>query len=120
MYSGPPLRRTRARLWLPPNVWLHGSQSTITGGVRARNGQHAARLSWFAVSMRWVLTTPLGVAVEPEVNRILARVSGGSGANARARAAAWAGELGARARAATSRSGWTWLPAAAATSATAA
>jgi len=41
----PPWRSTRKKLWLPPKVWLHGSQSTTTGGVVARNGQHAARLS---------------------------------------------------------------------------
>ena len=76
---------------MPPNVWLHGSQSTITGVVR--NGQHAARLSWFDVSMRWVLTTPLGAPVEPEVNSTLAIVSGVIWANARSSA----GERGVRA-----------------------
>ena len=72
----PPLRSTKKKLWLPPKVWLHGSQSTTTGGCSARNGQHAARLSWLAVSMRWVLTTPLGRPVEPDVNSTLAIVAG--------------------------------------------
>ncbi len=33
-------------------------------------------IAWFAHSMRWVLMTPLGLPVEPEVNRIFAMVSG--------------------------------------------
>ena len=33
-------------------------------------------IAWLAHSMRWVLMTPLGWPVEPEVNRILAMVSG--------------------------------------------
>src|SRR6185369_9264567 len=89
MYRLPPLRRMRLKLWLPPNVWLHGSQSTITGGGRPgtdRNGQHAARPSWFEVSIRWVLTTPLGAPVEPEVNRTLAIVSGAICENVRSSA----------------------------------
>jgi hypothetical protein len=32
--------------------------------------------AWFEHSMRWVLMTPLGLPVEPEVNRIFATVSG--------------------------------------------
>jgi len=33
-------------------------------------------MAWFEVIMRWVLMTPLGVPVEPEVNRSFAIVSG--------------------------------------------
>src|SRR5215467_9695420 len=74
------------KLWLPPKVWFHGSQSTINGGCCSRNGQVAAALSWLAHIMRWVLMTPLGWAVEPEVKRILATVSGPTSANARSTA----------------------------------
>lgn len=59
-----------------------GSQSTVTGGASARNGQSAAIAAWFAQSIRCVLTTPRGVPVEPEVNSTLATVSGPSRANA--------------------------------------
>jgi hypothetical protein len=59
-------------LWLPPNVWLHGSQSTITGRSARRNGQACRIICWLAASIRWVLRTPFGAPVEPEVNRILA------------------------------------------------
>ena len=71
------------KLWLPPKVWFHGSQSTITGGWSVRKVQAAAALSWLAHIMRWVLITPLGWPVEPEVKRILATVSGPTRANAR-------------------------------------
>src|ERR1019366_7691361 len=33
-------------------------------------------MAWFAHSMSWVLITPFGWPVEPEVNRIFATVSG--------------------------------------------
>ena len=59
-------------LWLPPKVWLHGSQSTITGRSAARNGHTCRIICWLAASIRCVLSTPLGVPVEPEVNRIFA------------------------------------------------
>ena len=71
------------KLWLLPNVWLHGSQSTITGGRSARNGQPATIAAWFAQSIRCVLTTPFGVPVDPDVNRIFAALSGPTAANAR-------------------------------------
>ena len=74
------------KLWLPPKVWFQGSQSTITGGRSARNGQTCAIASWFEHSMRCVLITPLGRPVEPEVNRILATVSGPTAALARSTA----------------------------------
>ena len=35
------MRSTRKKLWLPPNVWLHGSQSTTTGARVFKNGQQA-------------------------------------------------------------------------------
>src|SRR5260370_19043487 len=64
------------KLLLPPKVWFHGSQSTSTCGRSSRNGQTHAYCSWLTVSMRWVLITPLGVPVEPEVKRIFAMVPG--------------------------------------------
>ena len=64
------------KLWLPPKVWFHGSQSTITGGSSATKQKPAAIIAWFEHSMRWVLMTPFGLPVEPEVNRNLAMVSG--------------------------------------------
>src|SRR5712691_1129779 len=67
---------TRLRLWLPPKVWLHGSQSTINGRCSARNGQTCRIICWFDASIRCVFSTPLGVPVEPEVKRILATASG--------------------------------------------
>src|SRR6476660_2108384 len=78
MYSVPPLRSTRLKLWLAPKVWLHGSQSRITRSVRgfSRNGQICALACWLDVNMRWVLMTAFGVPVEPEVNRNFAMVSG--------------------------------------------
>ena len=82
MYRLPPLGRTRKKLWLLPKVWLQGSQSTTTGGVVARKGQQAKRLSWLAVSIRWVLTTPFGRPVDPEVKSTLAIVSGLTAAKA--------------------------------------
>jgi len=70
------------KLWLPPKVWLQGSQSTTTGGRSRKNGQPAAMASWFVASMRCVLTTPFGAPVEPEVNKIFATVSAPVLANA--------------------------------------
>ena len=63
-------------LWLPPKVWFQGSQSTSTGGSSASDGKHWRIICWLAHSMRWVLITPLGSLVEPEVKRNLAIVSG--------------------------------------------
>ena len=80
--SVPPLRSTRFRLWLPPKVWLQGSQSTITGFSWSKNRQACATICWLAQSMRWVLITTLGWPVEPEVSRYLAWVSGVINANA--------------------------------------
>src|SRR3954452_19092487 len=82
MYIVPPRLRIRLKLWLPPNVWFHGSQSTRTGGVSAVNGQICASDCWLAPSIPCVLITPLGIAVEPEVNRIFATLSGPTDANA--------------------------------------
>src|ERR1022692_3229142 len=64
------------KLWLLPKVWLHGSQSTSTGGSSATKAKPAAIIAWFEHSMRWLLMTPLGFPVEPEVNRNFAIVSG--------------------------------------------
>src|SRR3954462_13854123 len=76
MYIVPPRFKMRLKLWLPPNVWFHGSQSTSTGGVSAVKGQICASDCWFAHSIRCVLMTPLGIAVEPDVKRIFATLSG--------------------------------------------
>ena len=65
MYSVPPRLRIRLKLWLPPKVWFHGSQSTSTGGVSSVNGQICASDCWLAHSIPCVLSTPLGIAVEP-------------------------------------------------------
>ena len=54
----------------------HGSQSTITGGCSARKGQICALACWLAESIRWVLMTPLGSPVDPDVKSSLAIVSG--------------------------------------------
>src|SRR3974390_155155 len=72
------------KLCLPPNVWLHGSQSRKTGGSRSRNGQTWTFACCPASSMRCGLTTPFRSLVEPDVNRILAIVSGPIAALARA------------------------------------
>src|SRR5215831_11574066 len=78
MKSVPAWRSTRLKLWLAPKVWFQGSQSSSTSGASSRNGQIWASCCWFAVSMPWVLMTPLGRLVEPEVNRNLAMVSAGT------------------------------------------
>src|SRR5262245_6011163 len=54
----------------------------MTGGCSVRKVHAAAALSWLAHIMRWVLITPLGWPVEPEVKRTLATVSGPTRANA--------------------------------------
>src|SRR5712672_1700397 len=89
MYSVPPLRSTRLKLWLAPKVWLHGSQSRMTRSACAdsRNDQVCALACWLEVSMRWILMTAFGVPVEPEVNRNFAMVSGPMAAKAFAIAA---------------------------------
>ena len=70
------------KLWLPPAVWFQGSQSQSTGGSSARNGSTLRIIAWLDESMRWVLITPFGRPVEPEVNRILATLSGRTRARA--------------------------------------
>ena len=64
------------RLWLAPNVWLHGSQSTSTGGSAPGTATPARAIRWLAHSMPWVLITPFGAPVEPDVNRSFATVCG--------------------------------------------
>ena len=81
------MRKIMLKLWLAPKVWLHGSQSTITGGASSRKGQVWAMACWLEHIMRWVLMTPLGSPVEPEVKRILATVSGPTRAKASSTAA---------------------------------
>src|SRR5436190_14101191 len=63
------------QLWLPPAVWFHGSQQQSTGGSSVRNGKCVLIITWFAQSIRWVLITPLGLPVEPDVNSTFATVS---------------------------------------------
>ena len=63
-------------LWLPPNVWFHGSQSTSTGGASPSTGMDCHICCWLAHHMPCVLMTPLGRLVEPEVNKNLTMVSG--------------------------------------------
>ena len=76
MYSVPPAVIIMLMSWLPPNVWLHGSQSTMTGRSLARNGHACCIITWLADSIPCVFRTPLGSPVEPDVNRILASESG--------------------------------------------
>lgn len=76
MYRLPPLYSTIPTLWLPPKVWLHGSQSSSTGGCSARNGHTWSIACWLAHSIRCVVRTALGSPVDPEVNSSLATVSG--------------------------------------------
>ena len=71
------------KLWLAPKVWLHGSQSSRTGGAQSRNGNAWASIAWLAQIMRWVLITAFGRPVEPDVSRNLAIVSGPTAARAR-------------------------------------
>ena len=85
MYSVPPVVMIMLMSWLPPNVWLHGSQSTMTGRALVRNGHTCSIICMLAVSIRCVFSTPLGIPVEPEVKRIFAIPSGASPANAAAR-----------------------------------
>ena len=68
----PPWASTMWKLWLPPKVWLQGSQSSRRSWWRVRKGQACAICFWLAQSMRWLLTTTLGTPVEPEVSRYLA------------------------------------------------
>jgi hypothetical protein len=75
-YIVPPLCSTSPTSWLPPAVWCHGAQSTITGGSSVKYWRAEAIIAWFAHHMRWVLITPFGMPVEPEVNRNFAIVSG--------------------------------------------
>ncbi|MNV31248.1 hypothetical protein D3C71_1225470 [compost metagenome] len=63
------------KLWLPPKVWFHGSQSTSTRSSSASTG-----MDWFiccrlAAHMPCVMITALGALVEPEVNMNLAMLS---------------------------------------------
>ncbi len=76
MYRLPALYSTRPKLWLPPKVWFHGSQSTSTGGSSARMGIDSHICCWFAHHMRCVLMTACGSRVEPDVNRNFTIVSG--------------------------------------------
>ena len=73
----PPSARLPWKVALPPIVWFHGSQSSMTGGgssaLRVRAIWPMARLAHI---ISWVLITALGMPVLPEVNRNLAIVLG--------------------------------------------
>src|SRR5215813_4499861 len=75
MWRVPPLWSTKPKLWLPPAVWCHGDQSTITDGSSAKKASCERIMAWFEHHMRWVLITAFGAPVEPEVNRSLTIVS---------------------------------------------
>src|SRR5204863_2448647 len=73
----PPSARLPWKVALPPIVWFHGSQSSMTAGgslgLRVRAIWPIARLAHI---ISWVLITALGMPVLPEVNRNLATVLG--------------------------------------------
>src|SRR4051812_38099658 len=71
MYSDPPWVNTMPRLWLPPKVWFHGSQSSSTGGSVARNGMDWGNLTALLQHMPLVVITALGCPVDPDVSRNL-------------------------------------------------
>src|SRR5687768_11841214 len=76
------------KLWLPPAVWFQGSQQHRTGGSSPRNGSTDRIMTWFEHSIRWVLMTPFGRPVDPDVNKTFAIVS----APTRSRAASTAAD----------------------------
>ena len=57
-------------------MWLQGNQSSSTSGSSEWLGLNAFSIAWLEVIIPCVLMTPLGVPVEPEVNRNLPIVSG--------------------------------------------
>src|SRR6185503_17311249 len=63
------------RSLLPPAVWCHGAQSTISGGSSCIQESTWLTICWFEHHMRCVLITAFGLPVEPEVKRNLAMVS---------------------------------------------
>jgi hypothetical protein len=73
----PPSARLPWKVALPPIVWFHGSQSSITAtgssGLRVRAIFPMAMLAHI---ISWVLITALGMPVLPEVNRNLPTVAG--------------------------------------------
>src|SRR5687768_4055908 len=75
------------KLWLPPAVWFQGSQQQSTGGSSPRKRKCERIITWLEHSIRWVLMTPFGLPVEPDVKSTLATVS----PSTRSRAASTAG-----------------------------
>ena len=71
MYSDPPLLSTSPMLWLPPNVWFQGNQSSSTGGSFAMKGMDCRSIAALLQHMRLVMITALGLPVEPDVSRNL-------------------------------------------------
>ena len=63
------------KLKLAAKVWFQGSQSQIAGGSSYRNGQTCPIWVTDEHINRWVLITPLGRPVLPEVSRILPMLS---------------------------------------------
>ena len=84
-------------------MWLHGSQSTTTGGRVARNGHICAMRLLVRAEHALRVDDALGLPVEPEVKSTLAMVSGPSarsGLDARGRARAASASSGGAAPAA--------------------
>src|SRR5215467_3483163 len=48
---------------LPPAVWCHGAQSTITGGSSRTQASVSRTIAWLAHHMRCVLITAFGAPV---------------------------------------------------------
>ena len=74
-YSVPPNFSTVFMVWLPANVWLHGSQSRNTGGSCSTKGHRRPFAAMFETSIRCVVITALGTPTDPEVNSSFATVS---------------------------------------------
>ena len=62
---------------MPPIVWFHGSQSSMTGATSlALRTRAMLIMATLAHIISWVLITALGMPVLPEVNRNLPTVFG--------------------------------------------
>ena len=73
----PPSFRLPWKVALPPIVWFHGSQSSMTGaGSPALRTRAMLIMATLAHIISWVLITAFGMPVLPEVNRNLPTVFG--------------------------------------------
>jgi hypothetical protein len=73
----PPPQITALKPILPAEIWLQGIHSRLLGISPV--GSSVRSPSWPAITpaiIAWVWGTPLGMPVEPEVNRYLATVAG--------------------------------------------